>query len=171
MADAETSEQVTTETPAAEETHPTAPAQEPQSEETGPFREITSQRQLDQVIAKRLERERAKFADYAELQEKAAAIDDAIERAEKAEAALADLKAANQVRDWREEVAAEAGVPAAALRGSTRKELEEHAAQLKELIATVPGPQRVVVPGEGEPDLALNGNPLLDKLKAAVGAK
>lgn len=171
MADAETSEQVTTETPAAEETHTTAPAQEPQSEESGPFREITSQRQLDQVIAKRLERERAKFADYAELQEKAAAVNDAIERAEKAEAALADLKAANQVRDWREEVAAEAGVPAAALRGSTRKELEEHAAQLKELIATVPGPQRVVVPGEGEPDLALNGNPLLDKLKAAVGAK
>lgn len=171
MADAETSEQVTTETPAAEETHTTAPVQEPQSEETGPFREITSQRQLDQVIAKRLERERAKFADYAELQDKAAAADDAIERAEKAEAALADLKAANQVRDWREEVAAEAGVPAAALRGGTRKELEEHAAQLKELIATVPGPQRVVVPGEGEPDLALNGNPLLDKLKAAVGAK
>ena len=36
------------------------------------FEAITSQEQLDKILSKRLERERAKYADYEELKQKAA---------------------------------------------------------------------------------------------------
>ena len=63
-----------------------------------------TQAELDAVVRDRLKREREKYADYAELQRKASAYDEAqeaaksdlqkaVERAEKAEQALAAVKA------------------------------------------------------------------------------
>lgn len=135
------------------------------------FRTITSQRQLDTIIAERLKRERAKYAD---LREKAATVDELTSRAEQAEGRLAELEHAEKVRGWREAAAAEYGVPASALRGETQKELTEHAALLSELLSggATGGAagKRTVIKTEGEgAGLALNGDPLLDKLKGVLG--
>mgnify|MGYP003356662418 CR=1 FL=1 len=141
-----------------------------QTSETTGFTPITSQDQLNNVIADRLRRERAKFADYAELKEKAAAAAELTDRAEAAEAKLAELIRANEVRSWRAAVAADYGVPADALRGETMEALEEHAAQLQSLLSTKPAAPRTVIRTEGEPSaVALNGDPLVEGLKAALG--
>lgn len=142
---------------------------EPQPSTTG-FTPITSQEQLNSVLADRLRRERAKYADYAELKERAASAADLTTRAEEAEAKLAELTHANEVRSWRDALAAEYGVPADALRGETKESLEEHAVQLQSLLSTKPQAPRTVIRTEGEPSsVALNGDPLVEGLKAALG--
>lgn len=74
----------------------------------------------------------------------------AIERAEAAEAKAAKFETERQLAGWRSEVAAASGVPAEALRGSTKEELQAHADALKPLIAAPRGP---VIPKQGdEPD-------------------
>ena len=101
-------------------------------------------------------------------------MDELTTRAEQAEGRLAELEHAERVREWREAAASEYGVPSAALRGETKKELTEHAALLSELL---PGGatggaagNRTVIKTEGEgAGLALNGDPLLDKLKGVLG--
>ncbi len=101
-----------------------------------------TQADLDRIIADRLSRERAKYGDYQELKSKAAQFDElteaqktelqkAIDRAEKAEAALAKAEQANQVRTWSQEIGKATGVPAELLRGATREELQAHADALK----------------------------------------
>ena len=70
----------------------------------------------------------------------------AIDRAEKAERALAERENAEALARDRDEVSKATGVPAAALRGNTKEEFEAHAAELKPLITT-PGP---VVPRQGD---------------------
>lgn len=143
---------------------------EPQTNENTGFTHITSQEQLNSVLADRLRRERAKYADYAELQAKAAASDELTARAEAAEAKIAELTHANEVRSWRDALAAEYGVPADALRGETKESLEEHATQLQSLLATKPAAPRTVIRTEGEPSsVALNGDPLVEGLKTALG--
>jgi len=109
------------------------------------FKAITSQADLDRIIGDRLARERGKFADYDELKAKAAKLDEheqasksevqkAIERAEAAEKRAAELEAKDQRAQWAAEIVEDSAVPASALRGSTRAELEEHFAVLKDLI-------------------------------------
>lgn len=143
---------------------------EPQTSEATGFTPITSQEQLNSVLADRLHRERAKFADYAELKEKVATVEELTARAESAEAKVAELTHANEVRSWRDALAAEYGVPAEALRGETMEALEEHAAQLQSLLSTKPAAPRTVIRAEGEPSsVALNGDPLVEGLKAALG--
>ena len=135
------------------------------------FHPITSQEQLDRIIAKRIERTRNKFADYDELKNRAAAADELKTRAEQAEEKLAGLEKANQVQQWRTAAAKEYGVPAEALRGADEKELKEHAKQLAELLAPATPVKKTIIPSEGELNMPLNGDPLLDKLKAALGAR
>lgn len=107
----------------------------------GGFEPITSQEQLDAIIKGRLARERertkAKYSDYDELREAAAAaeelrgdLDAANRRAEEAEASTAALKAEAQRAEDVREVAERAGVDAGLLslmRADTREELEEAA--------------------------------------------
>ena len=143
---------------------------EPQTSENNGFTPITSQEQLNSVLADRLRRERAKYADYAELKEQAASVAALTTRAEEAEAKLAELTHANEVRSWRDALAAEYGVPADALRGDTKEALEEHAVQLQSLLSAKPATPRTVIRTEGEPSsVALNGDPLVEGLKAALG--
>jgi ATP-dependent Clp protease ATP-binding subunit ClpA len=104
-----------------------------------------SQADLDRIIADRVSRERAKYGDYDDLKTKAAEYDKAaeaqkselqktIERAEAAEKKAKGYEAEKQIAAWRAEVAKATGVPAAALRGSTKEELTAHAETLKPLI-------------------------------------
>ena len=143
---------------------------EPQTSENNGFTPITSQDQLNSVLAARLRREREKYADYADLKEKAGAVEELTARAEAAEAKIAELTHENEVRSWRDALATEYGVPADALRGDTKEALEEHAAQLQSLLSTKPAAPRTVIRTEGEPSaVALNGDPLVEGLKAALG--
>jgi len=61
------------------------------------------------------------------------ALDKFLERAEAAEKKLAEREKADELKRLRKEVAKEHGVEAKTLRGSTREEIEEHAAQLAEI--------------------------------------
>lgn len=102
---------------------------------------IEDQAGFDALVKERIARERAKYADHADIKSELAdlrqkrdeadkGVADAVARAEKAEAELAEMRAAKQLDTWRAEVAAEAKVPADVLRGATREELAEHAAAL-----------------------------------------
>lgn len=150
---------------------PEPEAEKAEATEAEGFHPITSQEQLDRIIAKRLERTRNKFADYDELKTRAAAADELKTRAEQAEEKLAGLEKANQVQQWRTAAAKEYGVPAEALRGADEKELKEHAKQLAELLTPANPVKKTIIPSEGELNMPLNGDPLLDKLKAALGAR
>ena len=98
------------------------------------FAAPASQEELDRIIQARLDRERKKFADYDELKKAADRLtqleeankseaEKAVARAEAAEKRAAELEAAT----LKATVAADKGVPAALLTGSTQEELEASA--------------------------------------------
>lgn len=149
------------------------------------FTAITTQEQLNKILGDRLARERAKYADYSELQEKAAKFDaaeeaakteleKALSRAEKAETLVKEYETRQQVEEWKQQVAKETGVPVEALRGSTLEDLQVHGEQLKTMIGTQQQQQAsntVYLPREGEPERdahALNGGGLLAALNKLV---
>ena len=97
-----------------------------------------TQDELNQLIGDRLARERAKYADYESLKERAAKFDQieeesktelqkATEKAEKLQAELDKLQKAEAVRVIREEVANEIGVPAGLLTAETKEDCEAQA--------------------------------------------
>lgn len=101
------------------------------------FTPIASQEEFDRAVGERINRERARFADYDELKAKAAKLDEAEaktktelqkerERAEKAEREL--IKAQHESLKTR--VASSKGVPASSITGSTQEELEKSADEL-----------------------------------------
>lgn len=119
---------------------------------------VESQEAFDKLVQSRLDRERAKFADYDDFKAKAAEADAAIEaanqaanqaaaRAEAAEAKVGEFETKAQIDGWRAEVATATGVPADVLRGSTKEEFEAHAATLKPLLTAHKGP---VIPTQGD---------------------
>lgn len=97
-----------------------------------------TQDEANAIIADRLKRERAKYADYEELKKKAEQFD-AIEEASKTELQKAQdlaaslkgeldaLKKAENVRTIRDGVARETGVPAALLTGDTEDACRDQA--------------------------------------------
>ena len=119
------------------------------------FEAITSQEDFDKAIQARLARERAKFSDYDEVKAKAdklAELEDAQkteaekqqEALEKAQRELAELTVAKT----RAEVAADKGVPAELLTGSTQEELEASA----DALIAFKGEQqtqKLIIPNEG----------------------
>ncbi len=76
-----------------------------------------TQEQVDQIVEKRLAKERGKYRDYDELKESNAALQKRID----------DAAAERQHAEWVSEVAKAKDVPAGLLRGGTKEELEEHA--------------------------------------------
>lgn len=85
-----------------------------------------TQEEVDRIVGDRLQRERAKYADFETLKEKAAKFDEAeqaqkselqkeTERADALQKELDILKHADSVRTIRDKVAAETGVPASLL--------------------------------------------------------
>lgn len=120
-----------------------------EGEKKAEFKAPGSQEEFDRMVADRLNRERAKFADYDDLKAKAAKFDEAdqaskselqkaIERAESAEKAL--TPAQSQVA--RLEVALEKGLTATQAKrlvGSTREELSADADELLADLGAKPG--------------------------------
>lgn len=103
-----------------------------------------SQEDVNRIVQERLQREREKYADYDDLKT-------AAERAQELEAEkqtlaerVAEFEAKEEHRKLVADVAETAGVPADALRGDTKEELESHAEVLKSLMKTT-GP---VIPGQ-----------------------
>lgn len=124
------------------------------------FKPITSQDDLNKVIGQRIAKVEAKYADYNDLRAKADEFDrareaaksdleKAVERAEAAEARAAAYEAKEQRKSWAAEIVKESSVPAEALRGSTREEMQEHFDVLKQLVSK-PAQKRVATPA-GKP--------------------
>ena len=106
-----------------------------------------TQTEMDAIISDRLKRERAKFADYEEMKEKATRFDEieeasktelqkANERADRLETELTQLRKNEEVRAIRDKVAAEQGVPAHLLSGETEEACMEQARALNEFKAS-----------------------------------
>lgn len=150
-ADAGEQDQTTTETPA-----------ETPNES---FKAPASQEELDRIITKRIERERAKFADYDDVKSRA-------EKAAELEAAnkdLADKIAGFEARDARtalvSKVATSAGVDAsllAEMRGDSEEELTAQAARL----STISKPSVPVVSGAGKAPGVIPADPAREAVRA-----
>lgn len=100
-----------------------------------------TQDELNAIVGERLRRESAKYADYEDLKEKAQKFDEytesqktelekANEKTASLEAELTSLKRANEVREMREKVAKEKGVPVDLLTGDTEEECAAFADKL-----------------------------------------
>lgn len=113
-----------------------------------------TQEQVDQIVERRLAKERGKYKDYDELKSKAMRLEE-MENAGKSEldklkesnAALRkqidDAAAEKQHAEWVSEVAKDKGVPAELLRGSTKDELEAHADLLQAALHPASKPPQV----------------------------
>ena len=140
------------------------------------FAAITSQEAFDAAIQARIARERSKFADYDEVKAKAdklAEIEAAnLTEAEKTAARLeaAEKRAAElEIKASRAEVAAEKGVPAELLSGSTREELEASADALIAFKGVPASGPYVPAEGKSSPALALNGDGIEATLRQKLG--
>lgn len=102
-----------------------------------------TQAELDTIVSDRLKREKAKYADYDELQAKAAKYDEqeeaqkselqkAVERANALATELDAIKSANAIRDIRSRVAEETGVPANLLTATTEEDCKTQAEAILE---------------------------------------
>ena len=103
-----------------------------------------SQEDVNRIVQERLQREREKYADYDELKT-------AAERAQELEAEkttlaerVAEFEAKEEQQKLVNSVAEATGIPAAALKGDTKEELEAHAEVLKSLMK----PTGPVIPGQ-----------------------
>ena len=119
-------------TPPVAQPTPPAPPQ--------PFEPITTQEEFYLRVKDQIGRalKSAVPDDYESAKAEAAKVPDLVARAEKAEAALAELQHAKDLSEWRDKVAAETGIPAAALRGDTEEELREHAKAIRAAIPVYP---------------------------------
>ena len=111
-----------------------------------------TQEALNSIIESRLQRERAKYADYEHLKEEAGKVDGLVAERDNLKSQLEELEKENGVfkqkeqrRLWAEEVSKEYGVPTEALRGETKEELTAHAEVLKSYIVSAP-----IVRGDGK---------------------
>lgn len=103
-----------------------------------------TQEDVNRIVQERLDRERKRFEgfdEYKQAAERLASVE--AERNELA-AEIGELRAEKQHRELVEEIAETTGVPARALKGANRAELEAHAEILKPLLQAT-GP---VVPGQ-----------------------
>lgn len=120
-----------------------------------------TQEELNAILNDRLGREKAKYSDYEELKNKAAKLDE-IEEASKTElqkvtekatalqSELDSLKKADEIRQIREKVAKENGVPANLLKAETEEECAEEAKALLDFKKTV-SPNYPQIRDAGEP--------------------
>ena len=136
-----------------------------------------TQEEVNALMGKTRKEERAKFAnydDYKAAAEKLKQIEEkgktdlqkATERAEAAEAALAERKAAEAVAEAIREVSKATGVPEDALRGASREEIEAHAEALKPYFSKDAAPS--VPTGAPSTEAQASGDPLRDVINQAL---
>ncbi|UXM92555.1 hypothetical protein [Paenarthrobacter sp. JL.01a] len=128
----------------------TAAAGEPNGQ-IAEFKAPASQAELDRIIQDRVARVKNQFADYDDLKAKAGQVETFQSRISELEATNTELDgkvkgfAAEKERSaLLADVATAKKVPADALRGSTREELEAHADQLAALLK----PSGPIIPGQ-----------------------
>lgn len=111
------------------------------NQQEAPADRTFSQAEVDAIVRERLTRDRAKFADYDALKEKAKRLDEieeasktelqkAQERAQAVEQELNKLKQANELRDLRQRIATETGVPVHLLTATNEEDLKTQAGQI-----------------------------------------
>lgn len=89
-----------------------------------------TQQEVDEIVTKRLNKERSKYADYSELKTQLSDYEQAKEKAGKVDelqAQINQLNEANKIREMREKVSSETKVPLNLLNGKTEKECQEQA--------------------------------------------
>lgn len=111
-------------------TPPPAAAKPEKADGATDFEPITDPEVLDKIIGARLARERAKYADYADLKAKAEQFDKVSKTAEQRIAAVENELKAEREQGIRKDVAADKGVPVGLLKGKTREECEAEADEL-----------------------------------------
>lgn len=120
-----------------------------------------TQAELDEIVKNRVARERAKYGDYETLQAKALKFDEmeeankselqkATEKADALQKQLDDMNKANEVRNIREKVASETGVPANLLHGTTEEDCMEQASGILAYKNENPGTKYPSVKDGGE---------------------
>ena len=117
---------------------PNADAKADEASADGGFEAITSQEQLDKILSKRLERERAKYSDYEELKQKAAEAADSRSEVEKLHDRVKELEQERHqsaVEAAKAKAASEYGVPSDLLVGDDTDAIEAHAKRLAEYVA------------------------------------
>lgn len=136
-----------------------------------------TQEEVNALMGKTRKEERAKYAGYeqykadseelAKLRDKdKTELQKATERAEAAEAALAEREAKEAIAQAVREVAKATGVPEEALRGANREEIEAHAEALKPYFANGAAP--VVDAGSPSTEQSSSGDPLRDAINNAL---
>lgn len=104
-----------------------------ESQPAGGSRTYTAE-ENDRIVKARIDKQRQKYdARIAEIE---AERTEALERASKAEERAAALEHERELAEWAKQAAAEAGVPAGIVKGSTLEEMQEHAKAIK---AAMPG--------------------------------
>lgn len=134
--------------------------QEVTTTQDAPQERTFTQSEVDRIVTKRL----SDFSDYEELKAKAAKFDEAeeankselqkaIDRANALQSQLDDLQQRDTVRQVRDEVSKETGVPASLLTASTKEECEAQAKAIAEYKAqTAPSAYPTVKDG-GDPQM------------------
>ena len=116
----------------------TVPTQENAEMQTRTF----TQEEVNAIVGKRLAEEKGKYSDYEEIKAKAAKFDEAeeankselqkaMERANNLEAELNGLKKSEEIRQTRERIATETGIPANLLTGDTEESCKAQAEAIK----------------------------------------
>lgn len=124
-----------------------------------PENKTFTQAEVDAIIGDRLQRERSKYADYSQLKEKADLYDQyteaskselqkANEKAAALQKELDGLKKAEAVRNIREKISKETGVPSTLLTGDTEESCKAQAEAIKAYAKPAGYPS---VPDGGEP--------------------
>lgn len=101
-----------------------------------------TQEEVNAIVGKRLAEEKGKYSDYEEIKAKAAKFDEAeeankselqkaMERANNLEAELNGLKKSEEIRQTREKIATETGIPANLLTGDTEESCKAQAEAIK----------------------------------------
>ena len=107
----------------------------------GQIRTFT-QEEVNAIVGKRLAEEKGKYSDYEEIKAKAAKFDEAeeankselqkaTERANNLEAELNGMKKAEEIRQMKEKIANETGIPANLINGTTEEECKAQAEAIK----------------------------------------
>ena len=91
-----------------------------------------TQADVDKIVAERLTRERAKYADYETLSKKAAKVDELVEASNTMRSELDALKSAETLRVMREKVSKDTGVPVDLLTAGSEEECAEQAKRIME---------------------------------------
>lgn len=123
----------------------------PSQEQKPSFTPPATQEELDRIIQKRIDRERAKFADYDDIKAQLETANSAVGRVSELDASLAAAQKRADRAELAAEVASVKGVKLRYLTGETREELEASADEVLADFKTMAKVGVVPTQGTGDP--------------------